>query len=63
MFLYICESNIFVWSVKFMFSPELEKFLKAYQVSENEISTPEKKCIRFKNKGGILASVEVLIRK
>ena len=46
-----------------MFSPELEKFLKAYQISESEIKGPDKKCIHFKKRAGVLASVEVLVRK
>ena len=46
-----------------MFSPELEKFLKAYQIKPEEVNGPETKCIHFKKGGGILASVEILVKK
>ena len=46
-----------------MYSPELEKFLKAYQINEDEIIQSDKKCIYFKNRGGILACVELFIKK
>ncbi len=62
MFLYIyqmCSVVILVWKRKYMFSPEFMKFLINYQKPEYT-PIPDKKEIKFDQKGGKLVEVLVL---